>query len=240
MRIAFVGAVCAGDCGAGDRPAKTSCSDDYMFGRDVPAAGNYTGTRFVFMEQDIDWAVGPNFGTVLFCGCEYRLDEQARIYRCFFGQPGDRASARAKRPFLLPRFSRRQRLGGESHAMKFSDHFIASDFSLGAAEHFEGAVALEIRGFAGSLLDCRDEFGIETQAFSAEWNQRRSLRRIRTRRQHSGSGPGSFAARLLAIEHRHAQFFGGKLEGDRATDQSSANDDYVVSAHRFILSGIAV
>src|ERR1700691_1937459 len=123
--------------------------------------------------------------------------------------------------------------------MKLSDHFIARDFSLGAAEHFEGAVAREIRGFAGSLFDCRDEFGVESQAFSSERNQRRSLRRIRTRSQHSGSGPGSFAARFLAIQHRHAQFFGRKLEGDRATDQSAANDDYVVSAHRFILSGIA-
>src|SRR5580704_1976878 len=124
--------------------------------------------------------------------------------------------------------------------MKFSDHFIARDFRLGAAEHLEGAMAREIRGFAGHLFDCRDEFGVETQAFSAERNQRRSFRRIRARRQHSGSGPGSFAAWLLAIEHRHAQFFGRKLEGDRATDQSAANDDYVVSAHQVILSGIAM
>src|SRR6202050_5931559 len=115
--------------------------------------------------------------------------------------------------------------------MKLSDHFIARDFSLGAAEHFEGAVAREIRGFAGSLFDCRDEFGVETQAFAAERNQRRSFRRIGTRRQHSGSGPGSFAARLLAIEHRHAQFFGRKLESDRATDKSAANHYYVVMSH---------
>lgn len=123
--------------------------------------------------------------------------------------------------------------------VKFGDHFVARGFCVQAAENFERAIAREIRGLAGRPLDGRCEFGVKTQAFYAERYKRRRFGRIRTWREHSSRGPGGFAPGLLAIEHGHAQFFGGKLESNRAADQSAANDEYVVSAHRLILSGIA-
>ncbi len=110
MRVRCDRASCAG--GVCDRAAKTSGSDDYLLGCDFLAAGNHTDARFAFVEQGIHRAVGANFGAVLLCSREHGFDEQARINRCFFGQPGDRAGLRAKRRLVLASFVWRHRCGG--------------------------------------------------------------------------------------------------------------------------------
>jgi hypothetical protein len=85
---------------------------------------------------------------------------------------------------------------------------------LRPAEHLERAIAREIGGLAGRAFAGRNEFRVEAQAFFSEGDQRRRFGRIWPGREHSSRGPGGFAARLLPIEHRDAQFFGHELEGD--------------------------
>ena len=200
------------------------------------AASAGAAAGFAENSRNLHIRVQRNAGS--FRGGEDGASEGAIVDGGFVGHQGGSAGFASDGGLEPAGFVDGQRLGGEAEPAMQCDQGAELALGIRREKQFDGAVAAEGDAQAGGLLDRRDPVGIEREAGAAEGHQGNCAGAIRPGREHARSGPGGLAPGIAALDQGHAQLFLREGQGDRSTDNASADDRNIVRTHAAILAAM--